>query len=37
MEGRIETNGNEEEGEKEKETLSKLSMKSKRGTLECVP
>jgi hypothetical protein len=36
MEGRIETNGNQEKGEKEKETLSKVSTKSK-GDAECVP
>jgi hypothetical protein len=31
MEGRIETNGNQEKGKEEKEALSKFSMKSKRG------
>jgi hypothetical protein len=36
MEGRIETNGNEEEGEKEKETLGQFSTKS-QGDAESVP
>jgi hypothetical protein len=31
------TNGNEEEGEKEKEALRKFSAKSNKGDANCVP